>query len=188
MIVAPVAARPVSERTLNVEPMEGHANLTHLIERDLDRAYRLAGLLLGDGAAAEEAVGDALEAAFRHERELRDPARFGAWFDRILVNRCRDELRRRTRVRLIALVGDPIAGRDPFGEVIARDEALRALAGLPPDERVVVVLHFWADLTLNEVATRTGLPVGTVKSRLHRALERFRGAGTMTPGGPDADG
>lgn len=188
MIVAPVAGRLARERTLNVEPMEGHASLAHLIEHDLDRAYRLAGLLLGDGAAAEEAVGDALEAAFRHERALRDPARFRAWFDRILVNRCRDELRRRSRVRFIALSRDVIESHDPFGDVIARDEALRALAALSPDERVVVVLHFWADLTLNEVATRTGWRVGTVKSRLHRALERLRRASAMSPGGPEADG
>ena len=188
MIVAAVAWRPARERTLNVEPMDGHASLARLIERDLDRAYRLAGLLLGDGAAAEEAVGDALESAFRHESALRDPARFGAWFDRILVNRCRDELRRRSRVRFIGLPGEAIEGGDPFGEVIARDEVLRAMTALSPDERVVVVLHFWADLTLKEVATRTGWRLGTVKSRLHRALERLRGTSALAPGGPEADG
>src|SRR5436853_5099879 len=80
--------------------------VTRLIEHGLDRAYRLAGLILGDAAEAEDAVGDAIEAAFRHARELRDPARFGAWFDSILINRCRDRLRRRGRVRFIALPDD----------------------------------------------------------------------------------
>ena len=50
------------------------------------------------------------------------------------------------------------------------------MASLTPDEREVVVLHFWADLTLESVAERLGNPVGTVKSRLHRALERMRDA------------
>ena len=45
---------------------------------------------------------------------------------------------------------------------------------LSDDERVVLVLHFWADLTLADVAARTGWPLGTVKSRLHRALEAMR--------------
>jgi RNA polymerase sigma-70 factor (ECF subfamily) len=56
------------------------------------------------------------------------------------------------------------------------DEAVRALAPLPPDERIVVILHFWADLTLESAADHLGWPVGTVKSRLHRALERLRGS------------
>ena len=59
---------------------------------------------------------------------------------------------------------------DPFRDFLARDEALRALDALDADERTVVVLHYWADLPLADVAERTGWPIGTVKSRLHRAL------------------
>jgi RNA polymerase sigma factor (sigma-70 family) len=51
-----------------------------------------------------------------------------------------------------------------------RDEVVRAMSGLSADERLVVVLHYWADLPLADVAERTGWPIGTVKSRLHRAL------------------
>lgn len=155
MITTIVAGWRVREQTLSLEA-EGPDSVVRLIEHGLDRAYRLAGLILGDAAEAEDAVGDAIEAAFRHGRELRDPAGFGAWFDRILVNRCRDRLRRRARVRFIPLPGDAIERHDPFGDVLARDEAVRDLAELPADERVVVVLHFWADLTLTEVALRTG--------------------------------
>jgi RNA polymerase sigma-70 factor (ECF subfamily) len=173
MITTIVTGWPTREEALSLEAEEPDS-ITRLIEHGLDRAYRLAGLILGDATDAEDAVGDAIEAAFRHARELRDPARFGAWFDRILVNRCRDRLRRRTRVRFIPISGDVVERQDPFGDVLARDEAVRGLRELPADERVVVVLHFWADLTLAEVALRTGWPLGTVKSRLHRALERLR--------------
>jgi RNA polymerase sigma-70 factor, ECF subfamily len=147
-----------------------------LTTNGLTRAYRLAGLLLGNGTEAEDAVGDALERAWARFAQLRDAALFEAWFDRIVVNACRDRLRRRRTVRFIPLEPghDRPAAGDPFRDVIDRDDALRSMQALSDDERLVVVLHFWADLTLTEVARRTGLPIGTVKSRLHRALERMR--------------
>ena len=138
---------------------------------ELDRAWRLAGLILGDRADAEDATQEALLRAWRALDSLRDPAGFQAWFDRILVNICRDRLRRRARVRFLPLDDDgATATADPFRDVLDRDETLRALAVLDADERLVVVLHYWADLPLAEVATRAGWPLGTVKSRLHRAL------------------
>jgi RNA polymerase sigma-70 factor (ECF subfamily) len=150
---------------------------------ELDRAYRLAGLILGDAAEAEDAVGDALERAWASLDRLRDPAGFSAWFDRILVNACRDRLRRRRVVRFIPL--EPENGRvepaDPFRQVLDRDELVRSVRELPDDERVVVILHYWADLTLQGVADRVGLPIGTVKSRLHRALEHMRPVAPLPP-------
>jgi RNA polymerase sigma-70 factor, ECF subfamily len=141
----------------------------------LDRAYRLAGLFLGNAHEAEDAVQDALVIAWQSFDRLRDGDRFAAWFDRILVNGCRDRLRRRGRVRFIAL--DPSidpAAADPFRELVDRDALLSGLDRLTPDERIVIVLRFWADLPLDEIADRLGWPLGSVKSRLHRALGRMR--------------
>ncbi len=141
----------------------------------LDRAYRLAGLLLADAPEAEDAVQDALITAWRSFDSLHDPTRFGAWFDRILVNGCRDRLRRRKVVRFIPIDGGIDASDiDPFKAFIERDALLAGLGRLTPDERIVVVLRFWADLRLESIAERLGWPLGTVKSRLHRALERLR--------------
>jgi RNA polymerase sigma-70 factor (ECF subfamily) len=143
----------------------------------LDRAYRLAGLLLADAHDAEDAVQDALIVAWQSFDSLRDRERFGAWFDRILVNGCRDRLRRRNIVRFIPIDAEPErAGSDPFATFIERDGLLASLAALTPDERIVIVLRFWADLPLEGIADRLGLPLGTVKSRLHRGLGRLRGA------------
>lgn len=141
----------------------------------LDRSYRLAGLLLGNAHEAEDAVQDALVAAWQRFDSLREPDRFAAWFDRILVNGCRDRLRRRGTVRFIAIDASiDAAGGDPFRELIERDALLVGLGRLTPDERIVVVLRFWADLPLDGIADRLGWPLGTVKSRLHRALARMR--------------
>jgi RNA polymerase sigma factor (sigma-70 family) len=148
---------------------------TQLAERELDRSYRLAGLILGSAAEAEDAVGDALERAWREAHLLRDATRFQAWFDRILVNACRDRLRRRRAVTFVSIeaAGAPPAA-DPFHLVDDEDALVRAIEILPPEERVVVILHFWADLTLESAAERLGWPIGTVKSRPQRARERPR--------------
>src|SRR6266542_4739608 len=70
---------------------------------ELDRAYRLAGLLLSSRSDAEDATQEALLRAWRGIARLRDPEHFQAWFDRILVNVCRDRLRQRARVAFIPL-------------------------------------------------------------------------------------
>ncbi len=142
---------------------------------DLNRVYRLAGLLLGNAAEAEDAVQDALAMAWQRFEELRDADRFGAWLVRIVVNGCRDRLRRRNTVRFIPLAAElDAADRDPFVAFLERDALLSIVDRLTADERIVVVLRFWADLPLEAIAERLDWPLGTVKSRLHRALGRLR--------------
>jgi RNA polymerase sigma factor (sigma-70 family) len=141
----------------------------------LDRAYRLAGLLLANAHEAEDAVQDALVIAWQSFDTIREPGKFAPWFDRIVVNGCRDRLRRRGVVRFIPMEGDiDPSGRDPFQAFIERDALLAHLDRLSPDERIVIVLRFWADLPLEAIAERLDWPLGTVKSRLHRALGRLR--------------
>jgi len=155
-----------------------------LANGELDRAYRLAGMLLGDQNEAEDATQDALVRAWQAAGSLRDPAGFQAWFDRILVNICRDRLRRRRRITFIPIDPEVTQAdrRDPFRTVLDRDQVVRAMAHLNTDERVVLVLHYWADLTLDAVAERLGWPVGTVKSRLHHGLREIR---RVLDAGPD---
>jgi RNA polymerase sigma-70 factor (ECF subfamily) len=164
-----------TERSMQNSQREVNERFARLVSGGLDRAYRLAGLILGQAADAEDVTHDAAVRAWQSAGSLRDPAAFEAWFDRIVVNACRDRIRRNRRVRFVTLEADddrPLA--DPFQALIDRDEALRVIRCLDPDERAVVVLHYWADLSLTEVAVRLGWPVGTVKTRLHRALEAMR--------------
>ena len=157
-------------------PSEAHRRFLDLAEGELDRLYRLAGLILGSAPEAEDAVGDALERGWQSAHSLRGEADFQAWLDRILVNVCRDRLRRRARVRFISLAADHDRSGpgDPFQELAERDALTKAVDHLPPDERIVVVLHFWQDLTLAATAEWLAWPIGTVKSRLNRALGRIR--------------
>jgi RNA polymerase sigma-70 factor (ECF subfamily) len=162
------------EQLATTDASEVAERFLRLAGRELDRAYRLAGMLLSDRAEAEDATQEALLRAWRSAGSLRDPTGFQAWFDRILINVCRDRLRRRRRVPSVAfhLWMSPVA-RDPFHELLDRDETLRAIGILDDDQRLVVVLHYWSDLTLAAIAERTGWPIGTVKSRLHHALRRM---------------
>ena len=152
-----------------------------LVDRHLDDVYRLAGVILNDRIEAEDAVHDAAVAAWRGFTDLRDPARFDAWFRRILVNECRDRLRRRARRRMLDVNRDLREAEHPriadaSEATAARDALGRALAALTPDEQVVVTLRFHADMTIPGIAEALGIPGGTVKSRLHHALGRLRKA------------
>ena len=107
---------------------------------------------------------------------LRDPARFEPWFDRILVNTCRDRLRSTRRQATDISAEVAIAAGDEYGRALDRDILADAIAGLSPDHQVVVALRYYRDLPVDEIAGRLGIPAGTVQSRLHYALKRLHAA------------
>jgi RNA polymerase sigma-70 factor (ECF subfamily) len=159
-------------------PLARAAAFRELADRHLAASYRLARAILGDGPEAEDATHDAFETAWRAWGTLRDVERFERWFDRILVNTCRNRLRRRRAVELVRDISPSIAV-DPGAAVAGaqdRDEIGRAIATLSPDHRIVLALRFYRDLPVSEIAARTGVPVGTVKSRLHHAVLEMRRA------------
>jgi RNA polymerase sigma factor (sigma-70 family) len=146
-----------------------------LTRRQIDTAYRLAWAILGNDGDADDATQDAFALAWRSRRSLRDPDRFDAWFGRILVNVCRQRLRDRARQRVRPIEETdhpPVA--DFSGHASARDAISRAMTRLDADHRIVVVLRYWADLSVDEIAARLDVPAGTVKSRLHYALRSMR--------------
>ncbi len=140
----------------------------------IDDAYRLATFILHDALAAEDAVQEAALLAWDRRRTLRDRESADGWFTRILVNVCRDELRRRARrPRVIEL--DPTAGHAPAPSGAPADLAA-AIARLTPDEQGLLALRFGRDFTVPEIAERLRIPEGTVKSRLHSTLGHLRAA------------
>ncbi len=163
---------------------EREAAFRRLMTDELSRVHGLAMAVLGSAADAEDAVHDAAIVAWRRFASLREIDRFAPWFDRILVNVCRDRLRSQRRSRVVdvsptslessgaATTPEPDDGR-ALGERQAIDLALRRLN---PDQRVVLALRYGADLTVPAIAARLGIPEGTVKSRLHHALDALRAA------------
>jgi RNA polymerase sigma-70 factor (ECF subfamily) len=183
MAVKESEIRQLRRATL-VDDTDRATTFANFVDRDaLDRAYRYATLILGDPQDAEDATHDAALRAWHRFGELRDPTRFDAWFGRILVNACRDRLRGRRHTTLslddptfstegswLRVAADPA---EAFGRRQAMASALRALR----HERLeVVVLRFYVDLTIDQIAERTGARAGTVKSRLHYALRELRGS------------
>ena len=141
----------------------------------LDPSYRLAALILRDPDEAEDATHDAYVQAFRNRRSLRDMDRFEAWFGRIVVNVCRDRLRRRRRQAVMDLSPDLRDERaeiaEPIGDRVALESAFTRLSA---DHRIAIVLRYYLDLTVDQIADRVGVPAGTVKSRLHHAVSELR--------------
>jgi RNA polymerase sigma-70 factor (ECF subfamily) len=143
-----------------------------------DRLMAIAYRILRDVDRAEDAVQQTLVTAWRELPTLRDDDRFDAWLRRILVNACYAEARRRRRwsnnVRVLPTDGP--AGPDDFATVLDRDRLDRAFRRLPPQQAAIFVLHHYVGLTLPEIAEDLGIPLGTVKSRLHYATQALRAA------------
>jgi RNA polymerase sigma-70 factor, ECF subfamily len=147
-----------------------------LVGARLARLDTAARLILRDAELARDAVQEATLRAWRNLRGLRDPSRFDAWLHRLTVNACLDIARQR-RSRVIEIELTPLHDapvQDPSSQVTDAMYIERMLSALDPSQRAVVVLHYYLDLSLPETAGALGIPVGTAKSRLNRALEAMR--------------
>jgi RNA polymerase sigma-70 factor (ECF subfamily) len=143
-----------------------------------DRLHAVAQRILRDTDLAEDATQQAIVNIWRELPELRDPARFDAWSFRILVNACYTE-GRGGRARLpkqsqLPAV-EPRTG-DAAASIVNRDLLERAFRRLTIEHRVVVVLFHYLDLPAESIAETLGIPIGTVRSRLHHAMRALRAA------------
>lgn len=143
-----------------------------------DRLMAIAFRILRDVGRAEDAVQQTLVIAWRELSSLRDPARFDAWLQRLLVNASYAEARKwRTwsaNVRVLPIDG-PVAP-DEGMSFENRDRLEHGFRRLPPDQRAMLVFTHYLGLTPTEIADRLGIPVGTARSRLHYAHRAMRAA------------
>jgi len=153
---------------------ERAAAFSRLLDRSMNRSLRLAAVILCNREEAEDALADAALRAWQHVGSLRDPAKFEAWFSRILVNVCRDRLRQRPPTAMLAF--DPPVDADAFADSVERTALYDALAALTPEHRAVIALHYLEGLTVDQIRDRLGIRAGTVKSRLHYGLVELRAA------------
>jgi len=140
------------------------------------RLYRVALGVLGDTADADDATQRALVAVWRDLPRLRDPSRFDAWSYRLLVRACYAEAKRRPTWLPESIIGesDEPTAPDDYRGVVEREQLERGLRQLSIEHRAVIVLRYMLDLPLEQVAEALDVSVGTVNSRLHRALKALR--------------
>jgi RNA polymerase sigma-70 factor, ECF subfamily len=154
-----------------------------LIRPRIRGLLRLSTSIMGSEPDGQDAVQDACLAAWRELPRLRDPERFDAWINRIVVNACRTRLRsRRTRqvreipIDELAAQREPSSGQPLLGEDLgAVDSIRRAFDRLDADKRAILVLHHVERRSVADIGAVLGIPVGTAKWRLYAArgaLER----------------
>ena len=164
---------------------QSHIAFERAVRPHFDRLYRLAVRLCGDQARAEDLFQEVLIKAFGRLEELAGIERPGSWLGRIMYNLFVDDYRRFQRRRLHIVDDTRLAGGidaapggiDPAAESEREQAWARldaAMAELSEDHRIVVLLHDAEGYKLEEIHELTGVPVGTVKSRLHRARDRLK--------------
>ncbi len=149
-----------------------------LIRARSDRLFGIAQRILRDVDRAEDAVQDALVIAWRDLRGIRDPGRFDAWLQRLLINVCiaqaTRERRRTSNLRVLPIDGP--AAPDDLLNVAERDLLERGFRRLPPEQRAILVLRHYLGYRPSEIAETLGIPAGTARSRLHHAHRAMRAA------------
>jgi RNA polymerase sigma-70 factor (ECF subfamily) len=155
-----------------------HAAFRALVDLESDQCYAVAYRIVRDAERAQDAVQQAFLVAWRDLPKLRDPDRFEAWLYRLLVRACYGESRRfrgwSAHTRVIAI--EPATEGDFTSGIADRDALDRAFRRLSPEHRAVMVLHHYLDMPHAAIADTVGVPVGTVKSRLHNASRALRSA------------
>lgn len=157
-----------------------------LLENHRDRVFNITYRMLGNRAEAEDVAQEVFISVFKTIDTFREESKFSTWLYRVTVNHCknrikylarrhdrdRDELDETSQQQSGAISGDPTRAAQPdraLASAQMEKHLQEAIANLDDDHRVVVVLRDVEDLSIEEICEITGLPDGTVKSRLHRA-------------------
>ena len=147
-----------------------------LLEPHLEAATRFAYGMLQERTAADDAVQEAGLRAWQRLGNLRPGCPFRPWFLAIVRNCCRET--RRSRWWLLRRLSDQDDGlrgdEEEEEDWLAGADLRRAVAELPPGERAAILLHFYDDLPLDQVATALGIGQAGVKSRINRGLRKLR--------------
>ena len=159
-------------KTATAAAGDAQAPVTALYRAHAVGLIRLAYVMLGDRAAAEDAVQDAFCGLYRRWDQLEDPAGALAYVRSSVLNGCRSALRRRALGHRVTMYQPPTGSAE--AAVLSREErqeVLRAVRRLPDRQREALVLRFYLDLPDPEIARVMGIRPGTVRSATHRALK-----------------
>lgn len=145
----------------------------HLMGVSKERLYRIALAYLRSEHEALEAIQETTCRAYQHIGKLKQPEYWETWLVRILLNACADEHRRKNRPAS-GWAGDSAAGSSFAHSSEIRLDLGTAVDGLPREQKEIVILKYYQQFTLSEIAVLLECPEGTVKTRLHKALRALR--------------
>lgn len=168
-----MAVQPASLTLVQAAKKGDESAFELLLEPLLDHGYRLACAMLHDHSAAEDVVQEASFKAWQKVGQLREGSDMRPWFLAIVANQCRSL--RRTRWWSVVR-GEPLEGASPAAEETLLEglELRRALRAMDEPKRLILVLHWYLDLPLDEIAAVTGTSVHAAESRLLRATQELR--------------
>ena len=134
-----------------------------------DSVYRPLVATLGDPHLARDAAAEAMARAYQRWSKVRTYSNPQGWVYRVGLNWARSRFRKQRR----EVLSENLPARSSSRDEIDLDDMEKALRALPLDQRAVVVLRYYMDWSQEEIAGALGIPVGTVKSRIHRGLRRL---------------
>lgn len=174
-----------ADETLLEDFLRGdRAAFDELVRRHEDAVFAVAMRLTGQRADALDAVQETFVAVFRRAHSYRGEAAFSTWLHRIAINACKDLIRKRAR---FSVADDdaperPDPGGDVSAQVVAHVDLAAALAKLPEEQRMAVVMFDLGGIPYEEIARATSTNIGTVKSRISRGRRAL--AETMEQAAP----
>jgi RNA polymerase sigma-70 factor (ECF subfamily) len=168
-----MAVQPAALSIIRAAKQGDNTAFEALLEPVLDQAYRLACGLLHDHQAAEDVVQESAIKAWRKISNLREGTEMRPWFLGIVANECRSTRRSRWWSVMHSVLPESTE-ESPDDKIIEGIELRRALRGMDPDKRLILVLHWYLDLPLNEIAHITGTSPDGAESRLLRATRELK--------------
>lgn len=152
----------------------GERDFADLLRPLIEPGFRLALAMLHDRQAAEDAVQEASFTAWRKLARMQDAGRLRPWFLGVVANKCRHARRNKWVAGVSLGLPDQLSVISPEERTLRGADLRRAMARLPHEDRLVVVLYFYLDMPLEEVAAVAGSSVGAARARLYRSIKRLR--------------
>jgi RNA polymerase sigma-70 factor (ECF subfamily) len=152
----------------------GERTFADLLSPLIEPGFRLALAMLHDPQAAEDAVQEASFTAWRKLARMQDQGKLRPWFLGVVANKCRNARRKKWFAGVSLGLPDHLSVVSPEDRTLRGADLRRAVSRLRHADRLVVVLYFYLDMPLEDVAAVAGSSVGATRARLYRSIKRLR--------------